>query len=80
MHDYQGGCGCIIGSMTQALQAQRVLAKSAIRAEVIKADAAQTHRGCAYALSYSCAQENNVRSVLQNAGIRARSYYGGNRT
>ena len=69
-------CVAVIGSMTQAMRAQNVLASAAIRAEVIKADSSKTGRGCAYAVSYSCMQDGNVRSVLNRSGIRVRSFYG----
>lgn len=69
-------CVTVIGSMTQAMRAQKVLASAAIRAEVIKADSSRTRRGCAYALSYSCYQEQNVQRILKDAGIRTRSFYG----
>lgn len=66
-------CVAVIGSMTQAMNAQSVLARAAIRTEVIEADFANGGRGCAYALSYDCVQGENARRVLQNAGIRVRS-------
>ena len=69
------GCLAVMGSMTQAMRAQKVLAGAAVRAEVVKADSAHTRRGCAYALSYPCSQENNVRTILSGAGIRVRDYY-----
>ncbi|MBE6566524.1 MAG: DUF3343 domain-containing protein [Ruminococcaceae bacterium] len=69
------GCLAVMGSMTQAMHAQKVLAAAAVRAEVVKADSAHTRRGCAYALSYPCSQENNVRTILSGAGIRVRDYY-----
>ncbi len=69
------GCLAVMGSMTQAMRAQKVLAGAAVRAEVVKADSAHTRRGCAYALSYPCLQENNVRTILSGAGIRVRDYY-----
>ena len=72
-------CVAVIGSMTQAMRAQNVLAAAAIRTEVIKADSSKTGRGCAYGVSYSCLQDGNVRGVLQNAGIRPRSFYKGER-
>lgn len=72
---YSQGCLAVMGSMTQVLRAQKVLASAAIHAEVVKADSAHTRRGCAYALSYPCLQENNVRSVLSGAGIRVRDFY-----
>lgn len=77
MHEYLSGCYCAIGSMTQAMRAQRVLGDAAIRAEIVKADPASAGRGCAYALSYSCAQANNVQTILTRSGIRPHSYYGG---
>ena len=79
MHEYESGCLAIIGSMTQAIRAQRVLASAAIRAEVVKADAADARRGCAYALSYPCTQGANVRAVLKSGGVRVRAYHGGDR-
>lgn len=68
-------CLAVMGSMTQAMRAQKVLLGAAVRAGVVKADSAHTRRGCAYALSYPCAQENNVRTILAGAGIRVRDYY-----
>lgn len=76
MHEYLSGCYSVIGSMTQTMRARRVLERSAIRAEIVKADAA--HKGCAYALSYACAQDGNVRNILSRAGIRPQAFYGGN--
>ena len=72
---YSYGCLAVMGSMTQVLRAQKVLADAAVRAEVVKADSAHTNRGCAYALSYPCSQENNVRTILSSEGIRVRGYY-----
>ena len=68
-------CLAVMGSMTQAMRAQKVLAGAAVRAEVVKADSAHTSRGCAYALSYPCSQENNVRTILSSARIRVRDFY-----
>ena len=70
----RGACVCVIGSMTQAMRAQSVLAAAAIRTEVVRAESSRTGRGCAYALSYPCAQQGNVKRVLENAGIRVRSF------
>ena len=72
---YSFGCLAVMGSMTQALRAQKVLAGAAVRADVVKADSVHTRRGCAYALSYPCSQENNVRTILSEASIRVRDYY-----
>lgn len=70
-------CIAVIGSMTQTMRAQNVLAMAAIRTEVIKADSSLVRRGCAYALLYACAQDENVRDVLSNAGIRVKSFHRG---
>ena len=72
---YSLGCLAVMGSMTQALRAQKVLSTAAVRAEIVKADSAHTRRGCAYALSYPCSQENNVHTILSSAGIRVRDFY-----
>ena len=77
MHDYQSGCLAVIGSMTQAIRAQRVLANAAVRAEVVKADTGDSRHGCAYALSYPCAQGATVRALLRSNGVRVRAYHGG---
>ena len=77
-NDFKSGeCVAVIGSMTQAMRAQSILASAAIRASIVKADSSKTGSGCAYALSYSCEQDDNVRGVLYNAGIRPRNFYGG---
>ena len=77
-NDFKSGeCVAVIGSMTQAMRAQSILASAAIRANIVKADSSKTGSGCAYALSYSCEQDDNVRGVLYNAGIRPRNFYGG---
>ena len=70
-------CVAVIGSMTQAMRAQGVLSRAAIRTEVIKADSSKLGRGCAYALSYPCMQRENLKRVLRDSGIRVRSFYGG---
>ena len=72
---YSKGCLAVMGSMTQVLRAQKALSDAAVHAEVVKADSAHTRRGCAYALSYPCSQENNVRTILSSAGIRVRDFY-----
>ena len=69
-------CVAVIGSMTRAMRAQSLLATSAIRTEVIKADSSRTGHGCAYAIAFPCYQKDNVKRILQNVGIRIRSFYG----
>ena len=71
-----GGCVAVIGSMTRTMRAQSVLKAAGIRAQIINADFLQSKNGCAYALSYSCAQSPNVRKLLVDKGIRVREYQG----
>ena len=65
-------CVATLGSVSQALRAQKLLRSAGVRSEVVTADAAAQRRGCAYALSFPCYQRQNVRRVLDGAGIRAR--------
>jgi hypothetical protein len=60
-------------SPTKAMQAKEVLARIAVRAEVVKSEESSrfTH-GCAYAISFSCLQEQLVKQTLREAGIRYR--------
>lgn len=65
-------CLVVIGSLTQTMKAQSALSNAAIFSRVEKADSSTARRGCAYALSYPCSQEANVRAVLRGAGISTR--------
>ena len=69
-------CLSVIGSMTQAMQAQKLLDSAAIRTQVVKADSGADGHGCAYALSYSCALAQSVKQILSRAGIRIHATYG----
>lgn len=70
-------CMAVVGSLTQAMRAQNALTAAAIFSRVEKAESSSTRHGCAYGVSYACAQEANVREVLRNAGIRIRGGTGG---
>ena len=70
-------CIAAFDSMTQVLGAQRALSRAAIRASVVKLDAKQTTRGCAYGLEFSCAHLRNVKTILDSAGIPVKRYIGG---
>ncbi|MBR3894447.1 MAG: DUF3343 domain-containing protein [Clostridia bacterium] len=69
-------CHSILGSMTQAMQAKKLLESAAVRAQIIKVDSGEDGRGCSYALSYSCALAENVKQILSRAGIRIHATYG----
>lgn len=66
-------CSVAIGSTTQAMKAQRILAEAAIPSTVIKSDSS-SRRGCIYGLAFSCLQERNVKFVLDSAGIRVKEW------
>lgn len=71
------GCSeCIaeIGSMTQAMRAQRVLAEAVIPATVVKTDSSKSERGCAYGVSISCAQRENAELVFEKSRVRVRRW------
>ena len=55
-------CTAILGSVTQAMRAQRALASAAILSEVRKVDAASGRRGCAYGIEYSCKEATSKLS------------------
>ena len=67
-------CSAAIGSVSEALAAQRILAASAIPTEVIKYERAPSGRGCIYGISFGCAWENNVRAALGAAKIDAKEF------
>ena len=67
-------CSAAIGSVSEALAAQRTLAASAIPTEVIKYERAPSGRGCIYGISFGCAWENNVRAALSAARIDVKEY------
>jgi len=69
-------CTAEIGSVTDAMRAQSLLAREGIYCEVIQGDSSQHRRGCVYAISYDCRQERDLKNVLKSAGIRVRSFYG----
>lgn len=68
----RGICTAVIGSMTQAMQAEEILAEAAIHAQMVKVSSASTHTGCVYGVEVACRQIGNVRDVLRRAGIRIR--------
>ncbi len=75
----RGECACVIGSMTRAIRAQKLLMAKGVRTEVVPTEGAGGGRGCSYALSYSCDAGDTVSVILQNAGITPRGSYGGGR-
>ena len=70
-------CTAVIGSMTQAMKAQSILAEASIRASLTKISSGRTSGGCAYGVDFPCTQSGNVRMILDRAGIRVREYLQG---
>ena len=66
-------CTVSIGSVTYAEKAMRALASAAIYSEIIKLDESRS-RGCIYGLEFPCSQAENVKAVLRQAGIKAKSF------
>ena len=67
-------CSADIGSVTEAIKAQKVLAAAAIPSEIIKNDRNPRGRGCAFGIGFSCSQKNNVRAVLDAARIHPKAW------
>lgn len=67
-------CTALLGSMTQALQAQAALTEASVCASVVKAEDVTKRRGCAYGVRFPCGYTPLVKKVLKNSGIRVRSY------
>jgi hypothetical protein len=63
--------------MTFATKASHALASAAIRSEVVKLDSSYSGHGCAWGVEFSCAQEKNVRMILENARIPVKKYLDG---
>ena len=69
---YRDGALCRLsaGSMTAAMKSQRVLARNAIRVNVVKISSSQQDKGCVYGIEFPCMLSGNIRAALDVAGIR----------
>ncbi len=67
-------CAAVMSSLTAAQKAQKVLGAAAIPASVGKIHSGNAHRGCAWGVSFSCNQRENVERVLSVSGISVRSW------
>ena len=70
-------CSAALGSVTEAMKAEKVLAAAAIPCEIIKSEGSSRRRGCVFGIGFSCAQQNNVRAVLSAARIYPRAWKNG---
>ena len=75
-----GICMATFETLTLATKAQHALATAAIRSEVVKPDSSHFGHGCAWGIEFSCAQERNVRTVLEGARIPVKKYLDGGGT
>ena len=66
-------CSAELGSVTEAMKAERVLAAAAIPSEIIKIEGGR-RRGCIFGIGFSCVQANNVRAVLSSSRIIPRGW------
>lgn len=69
------GCSAVIGTLTGAQKAQKVLSAAAIPAAVTKNES-PSGGGCVWSVSFSCNQKENVSAVLAAAGIRIKAWGG----
>ena len=67
-------CSAEMGSVTQAMKAQKALAAAAIPSTVIKKESSSRSKGCVYGIEISCSQLRNARAVLEAANISARAW------
>lgn len=64
-----GHCTALIGSMTLSMKARTALAREAIPSSTVKVNSSSTRHGCAYGVSFDCAQAQNVQIILDRVGI-----------
>lgn len=65
-------CTVSIGSITYASKAQKALSNASIHSEIVKTERSGLGNGCVYGLEFSCSQLNNIRTVLEHAGIKTK--------
>ncbi|MBO4283404.1 MAG: DUF3343 domain-containing protein [Clostridia bacterium] len=58
----------LVGSISYAIKAKRLLAKEGIRADLIKVT--EHTSGCSYGLSFPARESYRVHAILSSAGIR----------
>jgi len=71
-HIPSSACTAVIGAMTIAMKAQRILAHNAIRSEVIKIPGSAN--GCIYGIRFAYSDLVNVRYALTAGGIAVKEY------
>ncbi len=74
MNNSYSECIAEIGSMTQAMRAQKALAEAVIPATVVKTDSSKNEKGCAYGVSFPCAYRDNVENIFARSRVRVRRW------
>lgn len=69
-----GERAAVLGSVTQAMKAQAVLAAAAIPSTVVKWEASSRLRGCVYGVRFAAPQMNNVKALLLSARIAVKEW------
>jgi hypothetical protein len=67
-------CSAVLGTLTSAQKAQKVLSGAAIPTSIGKSESSSLHRGCVWSVNFSCNQKENVMSVLASSGIKVRAW------
>lgn len=65
-----GRCIAAIGSVTQTMKAQNALSQESIASKILKLDSTMAKKGCSYGLEFPCYYRNNVRMIIEAAGLR----------
>ncbi len=69
----------LIGSITEAMRVQDILAHTAIPTTVIKNEGGNgLGRGCIYGISFSCNQIGNIKTVFAAHKIKVKKWIEGN--
>ena len=64
----------VTDSMTTAIKAQKILAKSSIPSNVIKLKASESGNGCSYGLNFDYIHYAVVNHILEQAHIKINKY------
>ena len=62
-------CVFSVGSVTQAMKAQRLLSEKAVPSKVVKTKSEQKGRGCRYGVDFDCMYSKAVKGIFLSYGI-----------
>ena len=68
----QSKCAAILGSVTAATAAQRILARAAVYSEVVRISGSNDGKGCVYGVEIKDTQFSNAVALLAELGIYSR--------